>query len=451
MTEFLVIGSGISGIISAMILGEDYKTEIIEKNPISSIGEDIWIILNEYSTRDLRSLGWLQGDSDVVYFDEVQVHDIDGKTIAEYSFPLVAVKLRAIHEEALRNTENYEIKDKLKATTIMEKGGLIKKIKIEGKKHDVYSPSFIIDASGYFIFISRKNVIKEQHYLYRHNIYNFFQATLLDVYSNQDKSVLHLTICDAYTPGGFAFTFFHNDKAYICGFHNNYLTDIQLNRRANLIKNSLGIIGLLSKVKSKVIPLCHPLMDISYENAFFTGAATLTVYPLFISGIPHSMTMARDLSKNLIKTISENEDIKNTGLLYSKLYIQQHIYRGILNDILRLLLLSIRSHEIEEAASSILEVMKVFSKHEEIMPSLLNMADLATHLLSKMSLTRIIQRLVGIIVQFYKSFRDMPTDKDNLNTRAKDYNTHYTKRVKDIINSELLRKVSIGEILKKMD
>ena len=45
----------------------------------------------------------------------------------------------------------------------------------------------------------------------------------------------------------------------------------------------------------------------------------------------------------------------------------------------------------------------------------------------------------------------MPTDKDNLNTRAKDYNTHYTKRVKDIINSELLRKVSIGEILKKMD
>jgi len=291
-------------------------------------------------------------------------------------------------------------------------------------------------------------MIRERHYLFGHNIYKFFQSSIRDIHTDVDKAMLHLVMCDVYTPGGFSVTFFNKNNAIVCGFYNEYMSKIPASERVNYIKNSLGILGILYETHTWRIPMCHPLVDVAYGNIFLLGASTLSIYPKFTSGVVHNMDLTKGMITQLIRIINEQDDISHAGYVYTQSYIYNHIYRGLVNDIIRLLLLTMRSSEIEEVMNIVIGFIKDLSKEKVSILDIPNMATFASKFLGRPNVARIIQKLMNTIIQLYLLLKDFPKDKNNLVEWSREYNENYFSRVKDIVNSRLLSRVPISDLTK---
>ena len=445
--DFLVIGGGLAGILSASILGEDYRVLVVEKKPIEDLGRDIWILIDEGSLRNLEKFGLDLNQLDVDIYDEIQVHDANGRVLLEYSYPLAVVELRKLYKTLIENLE-VKLKDKSEVLESLVEKDRIRKIKIANKKSEVVHTNFLIDASGLSFHISKKSIAEERYRLYTHNVFRFFQGMFLDAYGNIDKSMLHLTICDISTPGGFSWAFIVRDRAYVMGFHNEYLSSvISPEQRVNIIRNSLGIFGRFSRVHQWRVLMGHPMINPTYKNVFVVGMANLSIYPLFTSGIGYNSVQTSDLAKTIIDVLDSETELDNVSYRYSIAYLRKHIHRGVLNDILRLLLLGMRSYQIEGIACMVLELMSIMSKslRASINHSLL--MELVTELLSDVGLTKRIQRIANMIIELYKVYERIPKNIGELIKDAIRFNAVYDKKVGEILNKQLCERISLTKFL----
>ena len=446
MVDFLVVGCGVAGLSVAGFLSEDYDVCVVERNPKEHIGGDLWAIIGERGYQRLQNLGAERLETPPVFFDEVRIYDSEGRQILEHQTSLVAIELRSLMRALIKCYDGFAIVDKTIANSYkIGRDGVIEKLSVCGKKHEVYAPAFVVDASGYSMFFARRKLQAENRLLFRHNVFDFFHAEFSDIYKPPDKEALHIMFSDWSTPGGISITFFQGDRAKICGFYNRYLSSLPTARRCNQIKNSLGFFARLLWARNRSIILSYPLFCPSYGNVFLVGAATLSVYPIFFSGISQNIGLMAKLPEKIAEVVERSTTVQETMFEYAKALIPM-LYRGMLNDAIRILLVSMRSQDIERIADTVLEAMKILTRHEHV-----SEGDIFGVVLSLLQYDRLMHRLSDIaamFVELYEVLRKPMGSLLDVNRLAKEFSKRYIKNVSEIVGDLLAEKIVVEDIIK---
>ena len=437
--DFIIIGGNIAGLLSAKILVEDNKISLIEKDPIDNPSKEVPLLIAGYFSNMLERKGIEIDKMDPIFFDEVHVHGSDGRTVLETNFEFLVSNYGKMRRETLRTIDGLNIRDKcVVAGKYIEDTELIKKIMIENKKRDVLEAKYIIDASGFDMFLTKRVMSIERHTIRRHNMYTFFHALYKDAHHRIEKSAIHFLINNTTTPGGISVIFSLNDEIHIFGFYNRRLSSIMVEKRCNWIKNMLGIFARLSKIEKHDIVLGKPLLTASYKNAFLLGASNMSIYPLFFSGIPHNVEQTDALTRLIYNLTSDEKEPCELMLEYNIKSLSNRIFRGILNDFFRLLLISIRDEEIEEIADKVIDLIKMFT----MFPRKVDIfaLDIASTILRNSRMAIKLQQILRLAVDLYRTF-DMQYDSmDKMIKTAREFNLAYDKNIKDILKQELNKK-----------
>ncbi len=446
IVDFLIIGGGIAGLTAGSILSEEFNTMIIEKEPIDTIRNDPWVVL---AAPMIRNLGEVGIDSDIlepIYMDDIQVHDTNGKVVFEYSYPLIITKLSRIRSAFLKNFDLSVIEKTSVSKDFIEEKGIIKKMRIENRRSDIIAPQFIVDTSGRSLVISRRSLIAQSHRLYRHNIFRYFQSMFSDINRSAiDRDVFHVVIGDLYTPAGMSSLFIIGDKAYIIGFYNNFLSSVAPKYRGRFVKNLLGVGGRLVSVNDWIIPLSHPIVNPTYANAFLMGFANLSIYPFFTSGVNHNISQTQELTWKLSRIIAKEDDIEAISLKYAWEFIHKHIFKGFLNDIMRIFLLGLRSYQLENMVTMFFELLKTSSGSSDF-SDILVLARLTMDTLDKLGLTRKVEKIISIIIEFHRIYEKEPEEISEVQEKARKFNSFYVQKIGEILPEEMKRKISFKQL-----
>jgi len=445
--EFLIIGAGVSGLTAGSILSEEFTTIIAEREPVRNPKEDLWVVLATPMLGSLRNIGVDENALDPIFLDNIQVHNSDGKVIFEYSYPITITKLSKIRNAFLKNFQ-LDIMDKtFVSDDFIEEKGIIKKVRIENKRSEVLRPEFIVDASGSSLLVSKRGLISQFHKLYRHNIFRYFQTVFTDINRSViERETLHVIISDIFTPGGMSSLFIDGDKAHIMGFYNDFLSSVTPLQRGRFIRNSLGVGGKFKVMRDWKIPLSHPIINPTYANTFFVGMANLSIYPFFMSGINHNAAQTSRLMKRLLDITSSGHDIETIRLEYAMEFIYKHLFRGFLNDTMRVLLLGSRAYQLEEMIATFFEILRIIPKVSGTLSELLVIARLVMDTLEKLGLTKKIEKMTSIMVELHRIYEKKPDNINEVQEKAMKFNSFYNKKIEEILPEELKQKISFKEL-----
>lgn len=439
MLDFVIVGGNIAGLLSARLLAEDNKISLIEKDPLEKPIKKLPMLIAEYFSKDLDKNGIVIDEMEPIFFDEVHLHDSDGKTILEANLPFFSINYGSIRRQITKTLDGLDIRDKCTVSgKYIESTEYIKKIRIENKKQDVLGARYIIDASGFDMFLTKRVMCLEQHTIRRHNIYMVFRALYKDASHNLDKTAIHFFINNTITPGGLSIILALNDEVHIIGFCNKYMSSLSIEKRCNWAKNTLGIFARLTKIKRYEIILGKPLLTATYKNAFLLGASNMSIYPIFFSGIPHNLEQTNFLAKQIYDLTSEEKELDEMMHEYSTKSLPNRILRGLSNDIFRLLLLAIRDYEIEEIADKILETIKLFTMFPQKIDIVAINIIASIFEGSKIAVT--IQKLLRLAVELYKAYTIKYESKNEIIKAAREFNKIYEKNIKDLLKRGLDKK-----------
>ncbi|MCR8471569.1 MAG: hypothetical protein NDP11_00800, partial [Crenarchaeota archaeon] len=292
--KLVIIGGGQAGLTATLLLQDELEHSemlLLEKDPYDPKLESLYVISPGSSFEEMvRSLG-IDKLEEIAFYDLIQMHDYNGRTIFEYEIPVAIVNMSLLRWALSRLIDGEFIREQTQAIKI-QKESEEKAIKIlaAGRSSKVFEANSIIDSSGFDWFLTREVMKREGYELFRHNSFLFYQALLESTRIPIDKEALHVVFNEFAVPGGIAFLFsLENDKILISGYYNTYLTSKTPRESANIIKNSFGVVGRIVNIHSRRIILGRPLLLVSpSESVFLLGASNLGIYPTIFSGIVHN-------------------------------------------------------------------------------------------------------------------------------------------------------------------
>jgi len=445
------VGSGIAGLVSSEILCDEFKTMVVEAKPSDELGLNNKVLMLESQLRNLERVGLEVNSIDAYVFDNTQIHDVNGKVIFEYSYPLVILDLNQVLRSLLKNAE-VDIMLGTKATGRIDlKRKEFLRVGVEGRKRESIQTRYLVDASGRYLYVSRRGMIAQGYRLSKHNIYHFYQSIVSDLGRIcVDKSSIHLILSDIHSPGGFSWCFVRGDKAYIQGFYNSFLSSVSSRMRSLFVKNSLGIVGRLSIVKKWTVPLGHPILSPAYERSFFMGSSNMSIYPLFVSGIGHNIVQTMDLSKKLARIVGSNNIADEGYIEYMRHYTKNHIFRGFLNDFLRIMFLELRTQNIEDLATNIFDTVSIISRTLESTASLITLAHIAVDILERVGFTRKVRKIISLLIELYKLQSEDVENFGEIAEKSQHLNKIYDERIGEIMEPPLKQRITFKELDRRL-
>lgn len=447
LLRLVIIGGGLAGLGTAFILQDELEPSemlLLEKERYDPKSSSLSTAsLGSSFEKTLRSLG-IDASEGVTFYDAIQIHNWDGKVLLEYDIPIAIADVSFLRWEFSRLIRKEYIREHTEVTRIQRKSNERNiEILTSGKTSEVYKASSIIDSSGFDWFLTKEAIETERYEFFRHNDYVFYQALLESTRVPIDKETIHIIFNEFAVPGGFAILFNpERDKVLISGYYNVSLTSRTPRESANVVKNSLGIVGRLVGIYSRRIPLGRPLLLISpYESMFLIGASNLGVYPTIFSGVIYNNSTTEKLTRTILKLMDSGIPSEDVSLRINAYHVRSIFPQSEALDILRAALLLLRSAELEDISARIFEI---FSKllSSELIISNKYMVEILMNLLSDSRVLKKIIALLKVAYDLLKLSENIPTDSMNSQTEfAKFFSSQYSQKMNGLLPQSLVEKV----------
>lgn len=447
LLKLVIIGGGQAGLTATLLLQDELEHSemlLLEKDPYDPKLESLYVISPGSSFEEMvRSLG-IDKLEEIAFYDLIQMHDYNGRTIFEYEIPVAIVNMSLLRWALSRLIDGEFIREQTQAIKI-QKESEEKAIKIlaAGRSSKVFEANSIIDSSGFDWFLTREVMKREGYELFRHNSFLFYQALLESTRIPIDKEALHVVFNEFAVPGGIAFLFsLENDKILISGYYNTYLTSKTPRESANIIKNSFGVVGRIVNIHSRRIILGRPLLLVSpSESVFLLGASNLGIYPTIFSGIVHNNDIVRKLTRTVLNLMDSGIPLEEISAKINDYNAKVIFPFSEILDIIRVILLMMRSATLEDAYVWIPKLLLKTSFLEQI-ASGEQMIRIATSLLSDSKLLRIVTNLLGVVYELLRISDGIPMSSTQSQAEfIKYFSTEYSQRINKLLPSYLVEKI----------